>query len=309
MRPKSMATVVSLLRLRVSSVMSFSVESTVISLMVRMSVVLPAANGPVTTILTALPPPRRRFLPGVVAMSEPPYAGDEPQQEALVDTWVALDKGRVGHLLGGDGRGAVNLADDGRHAARGDRGEVASARDLLVRVLRTATWAEWFGPRRDHLGRVVLNDGTGGVGLRARRCGLDDLSGLPLGRRVDDRSFERDLVGQRRAEPGADAVLPLWLERLGDDCGRCDTFECGQGGQPTQQCVYGGRLTLAGDDEQAAVDEGRQRRDDSELTAPGSGNDLGHATPAVDECQQRPLFAGQHRVVRWRECDREHGVG
>src|SRR4051812_20162190 len=165
MRPKSIATVVSLLRLRVSSVMSFSVERTVISLMVRMSVVLPAANGPVTTILTALPPPRRRFLPGVVAMSEPPYAGDEPQQEALVDTWVAFDKGRVAHRFGGDRGGAVNLADDRRHAARGDCGEVARARRLIVRVLRTATREERFGPRRDHLGRIVLNNGTGGVAI------------------------------------------------------------------------------------------------------------------------------------------------
>ena len=54
-RPKSIATVVSALRLRVESVTPVSVESTVISLMVRIRVVLPAANGPVTTILTAVP--------------------------------------------------------------------------------------------------------------------------------------------------------------------------------------------------------------------------------------------------------------
>ena len=60
MRPKSIATVVSALRLRVESVTPRSVESTVISLIVRISVVLPAANGPVTTTLTAWPP--RRFL-------------------------------------------------------------------------------------------------------------------------------------------------------------------------------------------------------------------------------------------------------
>src|SRR3954452_19386079 len=63
MRPKSIATVVSALRDRVESVMSFSVERTVISLIVRISVVLPAENGPVTTILTAVPPCLRR--PGV----------------------------------------------------------------------------------------------------------------------------------------------------------------------------------------------------------------------------------------------------
>jgi hypothetical protein len=52
-RPKSMATVVSALRARVSSEMPRSVDRTVISLIVRINVVLPAANGPVTTILTA----------------------------------------------------------------------------------------------------------------------------------------------------------------------------------------------------------------------------------------------------------------
>ena len=52
-RPKSIATVVSFLRDRVLSVMPRSVDSTVISLIVRISVVLPAANGPVMTTLTA----------------------------------------------------------------------------------------------------------------------------------------------------------------------------------------------------------------------------------------------------------------
>src|SRR3954464_9290777 len=93
MRPKSMATVVSFLRDRVSSVMPFSVESTVISLIVRISVVLPAANGPVTTIFTAVPAVRR---PGRVVISKPPYAGDEPQQQALVHARVPLDRGCCG---------------------------------------------------------------------------------------------------------------------------------------------------------------------------------------------------------------------
>src|SRR3954467_4250289 len=88
MRPKSIATVVSVLRDRVSSVMPFSVGSTVISLRVRIRVVLPAANGPVTTIFTAVPAVRRR---GLVVISQPPYAGDEPQQQALVHARVALD--------------------------------------------------------------------------------------------------------------------------------------------------------------------------------------------------------------------------
>src|SRR6476469_8990784 len=66
MRPKSIATVVSALRDLVWSVMSFSVDSTVISLIVRISVVLPAENGPVTTILTAVPPCLRRLRAGVL---------------------------------------------------------------------------------------------------------------------------------------------------------------------------------------------------------------------------------------------------
>src|SRR5205823_3041886 len=106
MRPKSIATVVSLLRDRVSSVMPFSVDSTVISLIVRISVVLPAANGPVTTIFTAVPLARRRKR-FVVVMSEPPYAGDQAQQEALVDARVALD------VRGGRGRGRGGATDSG----------------------------------------------------------------------------------------------------------------------------------------------------------------------------------------------------
>src|SRR3954452_9459322 len=94
MRPKSIATVVSVLRERVSSVIPFSVDRTVISLIVRISVVLPAENGPVTTILTAVPAERRRFL--VVLMSQPPYAGDEAEQQALVHARVPFDVRRGG---------------------------------------------------------------------------------------------------------------------------------------------------------------------------------------------------------------------
>src|SRR3954464_6411814 len=90
MRPKSIATVVSVLRERVSSVMPFSVDNTVISLIVRMSVVFPAANGPVTTIFTAVPAVRRRMRL-VALMSQPPHAGDETQQQALVHARIPFD--------------------------------------------------------------------------------------------------------------------------------------------------------------------------------------------------------------------------
>src|SRR5450432_2189722 len=102
MRPKSMATVVSALVDRVSSVMSFSVDSTVISLIVRIRVVLPAENGPVTTIFTAwaLPPLRPRLM----AMSQPPHAGDETQQEALIHAGIPFDLRLVVEGIGGGNR-------------------------------------------------------------------------------------------------------------------------------------------------------------------------------------------------------------
>src|SRR5664280_433785 len=93
-RPKSIATVVWALTERVSSVTSCSVDSTVISLMVRISVVLPAAGGPVTTILTAVlpdwPRPVSRAVDG--GISHPLDGGDEPQQQAPVERRIAFDQ-------------------------------------------------------------------------------------------------------------------------------------------------------------------------------------------------------------------------
>src|SRR3954467_13917281 len=109
MRPKSIATVVSVLVDRVSSLMPFSVESTVISLMVRINVVLPAANGPVTTILTAVPCERRR---GFVVMSQPPYAGDQAKKQALVHAGVPFD-------VRGSGRRGDGATGDGGHGSGG----------------------------------------------------------------------------------------------------------------------------------------------------------------------------------------------
>src|SRR3954453_15859248 len=117
MRPKSIATVVSVLRERVSSVMPFSVDSTLISLNVRMRVVLPAANGPVTTILTAVPAERRRI--GLGLMSHPPHARDETQQQALVHTWVPFDVRRCRGC--GRGRSPGDCRDCGHRLLRGFR--------------------------------------------------------------------------------------------------------------------------------------------------------------------------------------------
>src|SRR3954468_3458411 len=156
MRPKSIATVVSDLRERVSSVMPFSVDSTVISLIVRISVVLPAAKGPVTTIFTAVPALRRR---GRVDMSEPPYAGDESQQHALVDARVPLDRGsRCG----------------GRHPA-GDGGE-----GDWLRVVRRPLRQHGLGASRGDVAVVSCGAGARHGHQRAGRRRLD-------GQVLDDR--------------------------------------------------------------------------------------------------------------------------
>src|SRR5450755_1474115 len=146
MRPKSIATVVSAFCDRVSSVMSFSVDSTVISLIVRMSVVFPAANGPVTTILTAWALPPRR--PRLMAMSQPPHAGDKTQQQTLIHAGIALDVGLV--VCGfsyGKPSGSGNRS---RGTAAADPGD---ARPWAVfRKLWAPPWHERLGPRRRHPG-------------------------------------------------------------------------------------------------------------------------------------------------------------
>src|SRR5471030_2876945 len=143
-RPKSIATVVSAFCDRVSSVMSFSVESTVISLIVRMSVVFPAANGPVTTILTAWALPPRR--PRLMAMSQPPHAGDKTQQQTLVHAGIALD---VGLVVGGFGNGKPSNCSRGT-ATTTDPGDARSR--SVVGKLGAPSWHERLRPSRRHPG-------------------------------------------------------------------------------------------------------------------------------------------------------------
>src|SRR3954447_6539141 len=175
MRPKSIATVVSVLRERVSSVMPFSVDSTVISLIVRMRVVFPAANGPVTTILTAVPAERRRMR--FVLMSQPPHAGDETQEQTLVHAWVPFDVRRCRGR--GRGRSPGDCSDCGHRLLRvlrltlGQEGLRPLGGDLRPRLGRNSG----EGRRRSWLGGVLVlivfvfvfvfvDDG----GLRRNRC-------------------------------------------------------------------------------------------------------------------------------------------
>src|SRR3954462_2853996 len=156
-----MATVVSFFRDRVSSVMPFSVDCTVISLIVRISVVLPAANGPVTTILTAVPWLRRFF----VVMSQPPHAGDQPQKQALVHARVPFDEWRGGGSCRRATRGGGNL--------RRDR----------LRVFRLTLGQERLGPLRCDVLAVPCLGGDDGGALRADRGHLGDrIAGSVFGR-------------------------------------------------------------------------------------------------------------------------------
>src|SRR5207237_6535122 len=88
--PESIETVVSALVWRVSSVTAFSVETTSISESEATNVVLPAANGPVTTTLTEV-----TSMGGALYL-EVFDAGDEPEDEGLVEP-------------GGPGRGDLDL--------------------------------------------------------------------------------------------------------------------------------------------------------------------------------------------------------
>src|SRR5947209_16480976 len=180
MRPKSIATVVSVFRERVSSVMPFSVDSTVISLIVRISVVLPAANGPVTTILTAVPVVRRRFL---VVMSQPPHAGDQPKEQALVHTRVPFDEWR--------GRSCGRCATRGGSNCRRDR----------LRVVRLTLGKERLGALR---GDLFALSGLRGHHWRARRADRSHVGDLLVHCRLGSRRGGLGRRGGRR------------LGRLGD---------------------------------------------------------------------------------------------
>src|SRR6185437_5727074 len=177
-RPKSIATVVSAFCDRVSSEMSFSVDNTVISLIVRISVVFPAAKGPVTTIFTAWALPPRR--PRLMAMSQPPHAGDKTQQQTLIHAGIALD---VGLLVGGlrNGKpGSCSASTAATTAA--DPGDARSR--SVVGKFGAPSWHERLGTRRcdsgigDQVrGDAVINAGSGS--LHRRR--------LDVGRRRGNR--------------------------------------------------------------------------------------------------------------------------
>src|SRR3954449_13579876 len=161
MRPKSIATVVSFLRDRVSSVMPFSVDRTVISLIVRISVVLPAANGPVTTILTAVPWLRRFF----VVMSQPPHAGDQPQKQALVHARVPFDEWRGGGSCRRATRGGGNLRRDRLRVfglALGQERLGALRRDVLAVARLGGDDGRALGTDRSHLGDRIVSSVFGG---------------------------------------------------------------------------------------------------------------------------------------------------
>src|SRR3954454_22553610 len=272
-RPKSIATVVSFFRDRVSSVMPFSVDSTVISLIVRISVVLPAANGPVTTILTAVPWLRRFF----VVMSQPPHAGDQPQKQALVHARVPFDEWRGGGSCRRATRGGGNL--------RRDR----------LRVFGLALGQERLGALRRHL--VAVTD-LRGHDRRTRRVDRGDLRHLLVDELVVGRVLGREFLD--RCGRG----------RLGlSGCGRRGRS---RGLEPGEQAVTAQQrldavLAVTGA-KQSSVHQVGERGHHVVVAAAAQRDHVADRALTVDERKQRPLVTAELWVVGRGGGQAEHGL-
>ncbi len=210
-RPKSIATVVSALRERVSSVMSRSVDRTVISLMVRIRVVLPAENGPVTTILTAVPSAAAAARSG---------RHHSPRTPAIR---------RSSRLLLMPGRGRTARRVDARAAGRGAGTAPTGRRGGAVE--RRSCARAWRGVRRagrgERLGRWVRRTAPGGLrpddaGRRARTSGAVGPGGSagrggPRGRRAACwRRSSAEAPSARRRGPASRPRLDQRGERPDD---------------------------------------------------------------------------------------------
>jgi hypothetical protein len=142
-------------------------------------VVLPAENGPVTTILTAV---RRACALLARRSSQPPHTGDEPEQQALVTLGsrsISAGVGGVGRRVGLQRRwplGAVaELPRRGRRVERAGAG----ARGVRRRLLACSGCA-----RRERLGPLGMTGPAApgwGSAAGGRGCGLRLRLGLRLG--------------------------------------------------------------------------------------------------------------------------------
>src|SRR4051812_8512219 len=127
-------------------------------------------------------------------MSQPPYAGDQPQKQALVHARVPFDEWRGGGSCRRATRGGGNL--------RRDR----------LRVFRLTLGQERLGPLRCDVLAVPWLGGDDGGALRADRGHLGDrIVGRFFGRCLVDRSGRRRLrrggrAWRSRLEPGKQAV-------------------------------------------------------------------------------------------------------
>src|SRR3954447_4685513 len=200
-------------------------------------------------------------------MSQPPYAGDQPQKQALVHARIPFDERRGGGGCRRATRGGGNL--------RRDR----------LGVFRLPLGQEGLGPlRRDVLAGARLG-GDDGRALRVDRGHLGNriVSSL-FGLCLLDRSGRGRLRGGGRA--------------------RRSRLEPGQQAVPAKQCLYA-VLAVTGA-EQAAVDEVRQGGHDVVVAATAQRHDLADSPLTVDERQQRPLVAAELRVLGRNGGEAEH---
>src|SRR3954451_13924930 len=191
-------------------------------------------------------------------MSQPPYAGDQPQKQALVHARVPFDEWRGGGSWRRATRGGGNL--------RRDR----------LRVFRLTLGQEGLGPlRRDVLAVTRLGGDHWGA-LRTDRG--------HLGNRIVGSVFRRCLLDRsrrRRLRRGGRA----WRGRI----------EPGQQAVPAKQRLDA-VLAVTGA-KQAAVDQVGKGGHDVVVAATAERHDLADSPLTIDERQKRPLIAAELRVL------------
>src|SRR4051794_8093813 len=200
-------------------------------------------------------------------MSQPPYAGDQPQKQALVHARVPFDEWRGGGSCRRATRGGGNL--------RRDR----------LRVFRLTLGQEGLGPLRRDVLAVTRLGGDDRRALRADRGHLGD--------RIVSKLFGwclLDRSGRGRLRRGGRA----WRGRL----------EPGQQAVPAKQRLDA-VLAVTGA-KQAAVDQVGKGGHDVVVAATAERHDLADGALTIDEREQRPLIAAELRVLRWNGGEAEN---
>ncbi len=78
---------------------------------------------------------------------------------------------------------------------------------------------------------------------------------------------------------------------------------------PANEGIRAGFVAVVLDDEQPALDQRRQCRDDGIIAPAGKRYEIGDTSPPVDKSEQRPFGARQRGVVAHRDGHGKHRVG